>query len=349
MFGGSRKFVTGLDVGAQSVKAVRLRHAGGRVKLAGIALAEIDYPTVNRGATDEAANAARVDAITSALEASGTDISTSWQVVTAVEGPGISVKHVSFPKMPDSNLAESIGWEAKKHVPFGASEFVLDFQLLARETGDERGDETGEETGGEADDKADDMHVLLAAVEQRHIDSHIGLLCEAGVEPCAVDLVPLALMNELDAEGLVDGAVAAVEMGASTLSLSIYRAGGLLLARSVRMPVTRGAGRADASDGEGESSGARRKWQTFVLKEVQRSLAFYNSETGRRGIDKIYLSGGRALAEGVAEHFTDSLKVPTEVLNPLKDMDGAKIDIDRRGRELQGPRFALAMSLARRR
>ena len=331
MFGGSRKFVTGLDVGAESVKAVVLRHAGDRVKLVGIALAEIDYPAVDRSATDEGANAARIDAIKSALKASGTDISVSCRVVTAVAGPSVSVKHVTFPKMANPNLAESIGWEAKKHVPFGASEFVLDFQLLAREAGEE----------------ADEMHILLAAVEQRHIDSHVELVCDAGVEPSAVDIVPLALMNELGAQGLVkDGAVASVEMGASTLSVSIYRAGGLLLVRSVSMPATTGAGSAAASGGEGESEKARRRWQTFVLKEVKRSLAFYNSETGRRGIDKIYLSGGRALAEGVAERFTDALKVPTEVLNPLQDLAEAKIDIE--SLLPQGPRFALAMSLARR-
>jgi type IV pilus assembly protein PilM len=318
-------------VGAESVKAVVLRHVGDRVKLVGIALAEIDYPTVNRSATDEGANGARIDAIKSALRASGTDISPSCPVVTAVAGPSVSVKHVSFPKMANPNLAESIGWEAKKHVPFGASEFVLDFQVLAREAGEE----------------ADEMHVLLVAVEQRYIDSHVGLLCDAGVEPSTVDIVPLALMNELGAEGLVDdGAVASIEMGASTLSVSIYRSGGLLLARSVRMPVTRASGSAAASGGKGESEKARRKWQTFVLKEVQRSLAFYNSETGRRGIDKIYLSGGRALAEGVAERFTDALKVPAEVLNPLRDLADAKIDIE--SLLPQGPRFALAMSLARR-
>ena len=331
MFGGSRRFVTGLDVGAESVKAVRLQHAGDSVKLVGIALAEIDYPTANRSETDEGANGARVDAITSALKASGTDISASCQVVTAVEGPSISVKHVSFPKMPNPSLAESIGWEAKKHVPFGASEFVLDFQMLARETGDE----------------ANEMHVLLAAVEQRHIDNHVGLVCEAGVEPYTVDIVPLALMNELDAQGLIDdGAVASVEIGVSTLSVSIHRAGGLLLVRSVRMPVARGS-RAAGSGREGESEDASGRWQAFVLKEVQRSLAFYNSETGRRGIDKIYLSGGRALAEGIAERFTDSLKLPTEVLNPLKGLADTEIDIE--SLKLQGPRFALAMSLARRR
>ena len=48
------------------------------------------------------------------------------------------------------------------------------------------------------------------------------------------------------------------------------------------MPV-----RAGAQGGPDESEEARQAWQTFVLKEVQRSLAFYNTETRRRGIDKI--------------------------------------------------------------
>lgn len=327
MFGSSRGSVTGLDVGTESVKAVRLQHAGDKVTLVGIALAEIDYPTANRSETDDGTRSARVAAIRSALKTSGTDISSSCQVVTAVAGPSISVKHVTFPKMPGPSLAESIGWEAKKHVPFGASDFVLDFQQLARVT----------------EDSGNEMHVVLAAVEQRHIDEHVGLVCEAGVEPYTVDLEPLAVMNEVDAEGLVgDATVAAVEMGFGTLSVSIYKAGGLLLVRSVRMP-----GGAGAWSGDGSESEAAGQWQAFVLKEVKRSLAFYNSETGRHGIDRIYLTGGRALAEGVGDRFSNALKVKVEVLNPLEAVEDAAIDIE--SLKEQGPRFALAMSLARRR
>jgi len=331
VFGGSRGFITGLDVGSESVKAVRLQHSGDSVKLAGLALAEIDYPSAARDDGDPATRGARVQAIRTALAASGTDTSKSCVVVTAVEGPSISAKHVTFPKMPGPTLAESIGWEAKKHVPFGGSEFVLDFQLLPMESADAE----------------DEMHVLLAAAEQRHIDDHVGLVCEAGVEPLVVDLAPLALMNELDEEGLMDGgAVAAIDIGVGTLSVSIYRKGGLLLVRSVRMPVNAGDAARGAAGDRTESAEARSRWQTFVLKEVQRSLAFYNTETGRRGIDRIFLTGGRALADGIAGQFTEALRVETEVLNPLERVESAVIDAT----ELkpQGPRFALAMSLARR-
>lgn len=336
MFGGARKFVTGLDVGSESVKAVRLMHTGDRVVLAGIALTEIKYPSQIRGENDPGARQARIGAIRSALRSSGTDVSRSCRVVTAVAGPSVSVKHVTFPKMSNPSLAESIGWEAKKHVPFGASEFVLDFHPLARDDAD----------------GADEMHVLLAAVEKRHMDSHVGLICDAGVEPDAVDLVPLAMMNEVDAEGLLgDSTVASVEIGCCTLSVSIYKAGGFLLVRSVNVPPTMGGApgatkaRQEEVGGE-EPPDSRRAWQGFVLKEVQRSLAFYNTETGRHGIDKIFLGGGRALAGDITERFRSALSIPTEILKPL---DSVSSSIGIEAHKDQGPRFALAMSLARRR
>ncbi|MBN2566137.1 MAG: pilus assembly protein PilM [Candidatus Eisenbacteria bacterium] len=330
MFGGSRRAVTGLDVGSESVKAVRLLHSGDAVRIAGIAMTEISFPSHNKSETDPGAAGARVDAVKSVLKATGTDTGRSVQLVTAVEGPSVSIKHVTFPKMPGPSLAESIGWEAKKHVPFGASDFVLDFQTLPRNDAD----------------GTDEMHVLLAAVEQRYIDGHVGLVCQAGVEPDAVDIAPLSLMNEIHEEGLLDGgAVAVVDIGCCTLSFAAYRDGGLLLVRSVRMPTRAGAA-SGAGQGAEEGEEARSQWETFVLKEVQRSLAFYNSETGRRGIDTIYLSGGRALAPGIADRFSKSLNIPTSVLNPLENI-ASDVNLDQL--KPQGPRFALALSLARRR
>jgi type IV pilus assembly protein PilM len=327
LLGGSRRAVIGLDVGSESVKAIRLLHTGDAARIAGIALVDIAYPSHNKSDTNPDAVAARVNAVKSALKASGTEPSHSVYIVSSVGGPNVSVKHVTFPKMSGPSLAESIGWEAKKHVPFGASDFVLDFQPLPRTDAD----------------GSDEMHVLLAAAEQRNLDAHVSILMDAGVEPDVIDLAPLALVNEVQEEGLLEGAVAAVDLGASTLSFAAYRDGGLLLVRSVRMPA-RPAG---TTSGESEGGEAQSQWESFVLKEMQRSLAFYNSETGRRGIDKIYLSGGRALAPGITERFTQTLNIPTALLNPLEKAAGSDVSLD----ELkpQGTRFALAMSLARRR
>jgi type IV pilus assembly protein PilM len=345
--GSDGTVITGLDVGSASVKAVRLRHHRNGIELVGLAMAELGEAQAQ---TDAArGGSVMVQAIRSVLKSCGTLTTRNPVVVTAVGGPGVSVKHVNFPAMSEEALAESIRWEARKHVPFGQSEFILDFQLT---------DTAPEEQGG-------GMRVLLTAAERALIDSHVALLAEAGVEPDTVDLVPLVLMNEVECEGLLDSnALAVIDLGVSMMSAAVYRKAGLFFARSVPM-MPGGAGSSAEPDGQPETKEARANvgakggrgsstsstgngaWKDFTLKEVRRSLTFYNNETGKQGIDKIYLTGGRAMTPGIAEAFTNDLGIATEVLNPLTAVRRSAVDL---GDEVksQGPRFALAMGLARR-
>jgi type IV pilus assembly protein PilM len=331
-----------LDVGATSVKVARLEHGPGGATLLGLAIAELD----GRGGrpTDGPQVNAKADAIRAALTRSGADPGRSAHVVTAVGGAGVSIKHVAFPRMSRSALAESIHWEARKHVPFGESDFILDFQIL---------DETSPEDNGE-------MQVLLAAVEAELVDKHIADLAAAGVEPDAVDLVPLALMNEVDEEGLLDGeTLAVVDVGVSNINLAIHRRGGLFFSRTVPLLVGRfpGGNHGNAAGtrppvggpvgGEGghaaDDGGA---WRQVALSEIRRSLTFYNNETGKKGIDRMYLTGGRALVPGIAAELSEELGIATEVLDPLAKVERSASDISHLS--AQGPRFALAMGLARR-
>lgn len=341
---GSRRVVTGLDVGATSVKAVRLGHHAGKVRLLGLAIAEIGDESDGEPA-DEPRVDRRSEAITEALAQCGADRRGRVPIVTSVGGPGVSIKHVAFPPMPRHVLAESIHWEARKHVPFGESEFVLDFQIL---------DEAREKDDGK-------MQVLLAAVELSLVDEHVAALAAAGVEPDAVDLVPLVLMNEADEEGLLDSAtLAVVDLGVSAINLAIHRRGGLFFSRTVPLlPGSRlsrktnsarkgGRNRSEAEEPAeaGSSDDADDSWRGVALSEIRRSLTFYNNETGKKGIEKMYLTGGRALAAGIAGELTESLGIPTEVLNPLERIEDSAVDFEKLMN--LGPRFALAMGLARR-
>ncbi len=343
-FFGSRRVVTGLDVGATSVKAVRLGHEPSGAKLLGLAIVELgtdqssepsDGPRVTR----------KTEAIREVLARCGAERTRGTSIITAVGGPGVSIKHVAFPPMPRNALAESIHWEARKHVPFGESEFILDFQIL-----DEG---TGQDTGK--------MQVLLAAVETELVEHHVADLAAAGVEPDAVDLVPLALMNEVDEEGLLNSeALAVVDIGVSAINLAIHRRGGLFFSRTVPLLVGRHPAIKNDSARKGSWNLSEKSpatdtlqvdesddgWREVVLAEIRRSLTFYNNETGKKGIDRVYLTGGRALAPGVAQELTEGLGIATEVLNPLERVEHSAVDVGELA--VHGPRFALAMGLARR-
>jgi len=333
----SKRMSVGLDVGSSSVKVVRLAHSGESAKLLGLAIAEVNDAPLYGVDEREGRRERMVDAIRSALEGAGVARKTQDTVVTAIGGPQVSIRHVPFPRMSEQDLVASVQWEAKKHVPFDTTNAVIGYQLM------DRADKGSDE----------EMQVLLTAAENSIVDSHIALLMAAGIEPSIVDLAPLALMNEVEEEGLLNGnAVAVVEIGRRIAHFSVYAAGGFFFARSVQMPV---APPADAGSAPGNADGSASapgddswppRWLDHVIREMRFSLTFYKKETGRRGIEQILLAGGHALVPGAPGAFEETLGIPTRILNPLEHVTSSSVDLDELSE--QGPRFALAMGLARR-
>jgi Tfp pilus assembly PilM family ATPase len=323
VFGRNAKVVTGIDVGTSSVKAVRLSHNGRKTALLGAAVAELGGAEDGTTPAREQLDAQLTETVRRVLGEVGH--SAQDTVVASVGGSNVSVKHVVFPKMTKQALAESIHWEARKHVPFGDSDFVLDFQILSGGNGE----------GGQ-------MSVLLAAVESKAVDRLLKVLAKAGVEPDTIDIAPLALMNEADEEGLIDGeTVALVEIGATHLVLAVYRRGGLFFTRSVPLGRT-----THGATGRRTTVPTDASWVDGVLSEVRRSLNYYNNETGKKGIERIYLAGGRALDESVRKAFQEKTGVATNVLNPLEKVETSAVDLG--DLTSQGPRLAVVMGLARR-
>ncbi len=309
---GSNQVVTAIDVGSSSVKIVCLEHRRGESEVIGLALAEVSSSAPGGGDALERQRPV-VSAINQALSSAGIDPARAGTIVTAVSGASVSVKHVAFPDMTDRELAESVRWEAKKHLPFDPQNVDLDYQRLRREDV-----ESGEDT-----------HVLLGAAQDGVLRSHLRDLAEAGIEPSIVDLAPTALITEVDEEGLLNGqTVAVADLGHSSASLSVYTRGGLFFSRSISI------------------SSKQESWLEHVLTEVRFSLTFYNNETGRKGIGSLYLAGGRSLESGVVARFAETLGVATELMDPLAAVGAFQLDGDI---EAQSPRFALAMGLARRR
>ena len=327
-------------MGSTSVKAVKLERRGGRLRLAGVALADFRDGVDGEGLEEV------VRSVLAECEARRRPC----PIITALGGSSISVKHVLLPQMSRQAVAESIRWEARRHIPFGETEFVLDFQVL-----------DGHGEGAE-------LPVLLAAVETRALEDHLTMMEGAGVEPCVVDLVPLALINEVDEEGLLDGeAAAVVDLGASIVTVAVYKRNGFFFSRSFSIAqavpretdAPRAAGgvaggphslRAEERTDEPEEplsapSVLETGWRKTAIQEVRRSLAFYNIETKKQGIGRIFLVGGRALEEGVAAEFQEALGIETAVLDPLGSVEAA-VDLSEIAQ--QGPRLAVAMALARR-
>jgi type IV pilus assembly protein PilM len=80
-----------------------------------------------------------------------------------------------------------------------------------------------------------------------------------------------------------------------------------------------------------------------IALEVKRSLRFYVKEAGDSDFRKILLVGGTAKLKGLPEYFSEQLNIPTELFNPMAEIDGADKFADS-----QDPQLALALGLAMR-
>ena len=128
-------------------------------------------------------------------------------VAASLSGNAVIVKKITLPQMSDSELAESIYWEAEQYIPFDIQDVNLDYQIL-----DKGGD------GGKAT-----MDVLLVAAKKEKIADYTGVIAQAGRSAVVVDVDAFALQNAYEVNyGIEPGAVVALlNAGASATNINI--------------------------------------------------------------------------------------------------------------------------------
>src|ERR687883_993230 len=150
MFGFRRsKPVVGLDIGSSAVKAVELKPAGKGYKVAAFAVEPIPPDTIVDGAIID--GSAVADAVRRVFEKKAFK---TKEVAASLSGNAVIVKKIQLPVMTESELAESIYWEAEQYIPFDIQDVNIDYQILDAGTG--------------ADSKGT-MEVLLVAAKKEKI------------------------------------------------------------------------------------------------------------------------------------------------------------------------------------
>src|SRR6266566_2616050 len=98
-----------------------------------------------------------------------------------------------------------IRWEAEQHVPFDMANVELDFQIL------------------DPDAEGLQMNVLLVAAKRELVESRVGLLGEAGLDPSIIDVDAFAIHNafELNHPDAMQGVVGLVNIGHEITNVNI--------------------------------------------------------------------------------------------------------------------------------
>src|SRR5687767_10883379 len=191
------KAVVGLDIGSSAVKAVELKPAGKGYRVAAFGIQPVPPDSIVDGAIIDAGSVA--ESIRRVFE--GNAAFKSKEVCASLSGNAVIVKKITLPVMTESELAESIYWEAEQYIPFDIQDVNLDYQVLDPGTGPEsRGS----------------MDVLLVAAKKEKIGDYSSVIAQAGRTPVIVDVDAFALQNAFEVNYGLDGSrlVALLNAGA---------------------------------------------------------------------------------------------------------------------------------------
>jgi type IV pilus assembly protein PilM len=343
------KSLVGLDIGSSAVKAVELRPAGKGYKVSAFGSEPVPPDSIVDGAIID--GGAVAEAIRRLF--GGRGIKTK-EVAASLSGNAVIVKKITLPQMTESELAESIYWEAEQYIPFDIQDVNLDYQIL------DKGGESGKGT----------MDVLLVAAKKEKIADYTGVIAQAGRSAVVVDVDAFALQNAYEVNyGIEAGAVVVLlNAGASATNINILNGeqsvftrdisiGGNAYTEALQKELNLPFDLADqlkrgiAVDGVtfDDARPVLRAVSENVMLEIQKTFDFFKATAASERIDRIMLSGGASRAEGFTEMLAERFEAPVEGLDPFKRVGFDVKKLQASSTEEAAPTAAVAVGLALRR
>lgn len=349
MFFARSKGVVGLDIGSATVKLVELKEKkGGQYQLQRIGIEPLSPEAIVDGSIMDSSLV--VDAIQKLNEQTGVK---SPNFATSVSGHSVIIKKIELPMMSADELDESIQWEAEQHIPFDINDVRLDYVTL-----------------GEAEHGREEMEVLLVAVKREKVNDYVSVISQAGKSPVVVDIDAFAIYNVYELNYDLDPLknVALINMGAGVTNINMVVRGESVFWRDISFGgnqftealqrefnlsfdqaelLKRGetVGSYSAADARRVLDGVSEE----MANEIQKTFDFFSATSSEGAVDELVLSGGCALTANLLEVLRERFGVPTELLNPFRNVSFKESDFNREWLESIAPMLAVSVGLAIRR
>jgi len=311
----------GIDIGSRTIKAVEVEPYGNGWRLTNAALQPTPPDSCRDGVITNIFDVSQ--AIRKLLNSANIK---STLAVAAISGSQVIVRQCQFPKMSEATMRKSIRFEAGKHISASIEDSIIEFEIL-----------------GDVPDSVE-MNVMLVAAPRELVDSRVGVLEAAGLEPVALDVEAFALIRSLVEVAPSNGFngnttdVNIVSNGEFALTRSIPIAGdsftnaiktltGLAFEDAERlkfeMAIQDSADRLNVQEADNKSWKVVQPLLDELLREIRRSVHYYQSQfpegSDQAAVSKIILSGGTAKMSGIAAYVSGKLGVPTEVADPFAE------------------------------
>lgn len=324
----------GVDLGSNSIKAVKVEPASSGLQVSRAAVAVTPYGAVKDGIVNDVKSVA--ETLKKLLTECGIKEKTC---VGALSGQQVVCRLIKLPPMAEAEVLQAVSYQAERYIPFPVDQVTLDSKIL------------GEVMEGEAKKIA----VLLVAAQKEAMNKHVETLRTAGLQCTALEVEPFASLRTTVESALAGSeenfqqTTLILEMGASSCNVSVVSGGilrfariipiaGLNLTRAIATTLNLGydeaekmkkkLGSAVVNGGleDVEDINAARQLANIMapvlstlLNEIQRSLAYYESRFRRARITQGFLTGGCANLRNLNRYFSTELGIEVNVLNTFQN------------------------------
>jgi type IV pilus assembly protein PilM len=337
----------GLDIGSNSIKIAQLVENKTGLSLEKFGLKPLASELIVDGTIMDQGSV--IDSLRELLEEQNMTIK---DVAISISGHSVIVKKISLPTMSESELEQSIKWEAEQYIPFDVDDVNLDFHIL------------GEAEGSEGQNQ---MNVLLVAAKKDKLNEYTSLINEVGLNAVVVDVDAFAVENMygINYDVKPGEMIALINIGASVMNINILKNDTSIFTRDISVGGNRytemiqrelnvsyddaeKAKSLEPIEGINEESvmALVNTANTEIVSEIVRSVDYFKTTTTYENIDKVALAGGGAKINGLPGLLSERIAIPVEIADPFR-----KINVDSKNFDLNyihdvGPQASVVLGLA---
>jgi len=318
-FGKKSKLAVGLDIGANSIKLVKLRKKGDSYILKALAIKELPLGVI----TDEEIKDrdAVIFDIQSLVDQTDPKLK---DVVLSISGHGVITDKIIMDRKSGSEAEQAILFEAEQRAPFDVEDVTMDYHIIHE------------------DEDTNKMEVLLVAARNEFLKNYLDMIIDAGLKPSVVDVDALAILNAYEINYDIDPSrvTALVDLGFDVTSITFLKDGFYHSTRDVsngtrlifdavskefrlNQELT-----AKTLRGEMDSSVDQDMFKATIITASDElvagfevAISYFKSSSNVEKVDWIVLSGGGALIPFLPELLQSKLSIPIEICNPLRNIE----------------------------
>lgn len=319
LFSRGTKNTIGLDVGANSIKLIRLERSRESHAITALGIRELPPEAiVSDEIRDREAVIYNIQSLIDEIDPKIKD------VVVSVSGYGVITDKFTIDKKTGSEYEQAILFEAEQRSPFDVEDVSLDHHEI------------------QIDEETRKAEILLVAARNEFLNSYIELILDCGLHPAIVDIDAFAMLNaysynyEIDPDRIT----VLVNLGHDVTNV-LYLKDGLYHSTRDISSGTRDIYNAiqkefrlndelaaKAIKGEMKESIDQDMLKATIMSAseelmsgMELAFSYFKNQSKVDKIEWMVLSGGGSLVPFLPEYLQSKLGIPLEILNPLRNID----------------------------